>query len=466
MSKIKLVYKIVPILIIVSILFTACDVPDISEFTKQSSEMTSGIRKGVKDTESIIKTATERKDLYPPNTITQLNTDLAKYQDAMKPTLKTLNAIDAYLEALNALAQANKKSGENSKSAVDAVSNLVSAVSGVTFAGQAVNVAAGLLTIVEKFRTEKDFKKRVNLTSEIVEGKRFSNGNKTCPSETKDIITKIAKDQTISKEQKENQIAVFGCGVIDFLKFNIVDLKKINSDISGLMFRDSRDNNKVVLELYDSIVANDKRTQRELKTILRYKDLISEIKQSENNQTNPNTIRDEKVRNRQNLEELFILDGQLKQDIIQAIEPCDNSQDTSCAHMKEFINTSGCIGCEPQLELVLSKMSISQFDKGNSFIEFALDLRASNLFELNQKYLAELERINSSHSIAINEINLIKDRQNQLDKLLDTSMEALDTWIETHANLRLAVNTKKPLTVSSLASKVQEIWAIINPKSK
>ena len=37
-----------------------------------------------------------------------------------------------------------------------------------------------------------------------------------------------------------------------------------------------------------------------------------------------------------------------------------------------------------------------------------------------------------------------------------------DAWAETHANLRVAVNTKKPLTAAKLASKVKEIWAIIN----
>jgi hypothetical protein len=60
----------------------------------------------------------------------------------------------------------------------------------------------------------------------------------------------------------------------------------------------------------------------------------------------------------------------------------------------------------------------------------------------------------------------MKEKQDQLDALLDSSLSALDAWAETHANLRVAVNTKKPLTVSKLASKVREIWGIINPEKK
>src|SRR5205085_4811725 len=109
-------------------------------------------------------------DFFSAKARAGLQDSLKEYRSGMKPTLATLEALDSYLDALNALAQANKKSAENSKAAVDSVTNLVTAVSGFTFAGPAVNVATGLFTLAEQFRTARDFRKRVNLAAEIVEG--------------------------------------------------------------------------------------------------------------------------------------------------------------------------------------------------------------------------------------------------------------------------------------------------------
>src|SRR5919106_6042988 len=125
MRKLKLSSKLIPIVLIASLFLTACDVPDISKFSEQSTEMTRGIRKGVKGNESLIKAASERDDLYSSRTIAKLKENLNKYQSAVKPTVAALDALDAYLEALNALSQANKKSGENASATVTSITNLV-----------------------------------------------------------------------------------------------------------------------------------------------------------------------------------------------------------------------------------------------------------------------------------------------------------------------------------------------------
>ncbi len=55
-------------------------------------------------------------------------------------------------------------------------------------------------------------------------------------------------------------------------------------------------------------------------------------------------------------------------------------------------------------------------------------------------------------------------QEQQLELLLDASTNALDAWTDSHANLRVVINTKKPLTVSRLVSKVREIREIIDKK--
>ncbi len=97
MSRLRRSSRLLALLIIVSVFFTACEVPDISRFTEQSSEMTRGIRKGVKDTEILLRTASERNDLYSAETIIKIKADLRDYRKAMKPTVAALDALDAYL---------------------------------------------------------------------------------------------------------------------------------------------------------------------------------------------------------------------------------------------------------------------------------------------------------------------------------------------------------------------------------
>lgn len=522
MSKLCQSFKLMAVVLIVLIFFTACDIPDISKFTEQSSEMTRGIRKGVKDTENLLKAASERDDLYSDTTIAEIQTQLKNYQKAVKPTVAALDGLDSYLEALNALSQANKKSGENASAAVTAVGNLVSAVTGFTAAGATVNIATGLLTLAEQFRTARDFKKRVTLAAEIVEGvrpardengkpRKDENGQpvflRTCTDDANDQIIAASKEirkiaepvlKSLSTDQKKalnalppekkwdqlhswgglsdsdfraitNAMALidkYHCGVIDFIKFNIQDLRQINEAVSQTMYTNAREKNRVVLGFYESIVANDRRVQNELERILNYKSLISLINLYVNNGADARALRI-KLTLKNTLDSIFILDSEVETAIMDKIGSCG----TDCGEMLRVLQTSTdpsqCDAtCRRNLEATVQGIMRPQFDRSVGYIEAILDKKAASLFEQNQRYLTDLARIKPSYDAVSVELNAIKDKQNQLDNLLDSSLTALNAWAETHANLRVAVNTKQPLTAAKLASKVREIWAIINPETE
>lgn len=606
MSKIKPFSKVVPFILIVSILFTACDIPDISEFTTQSAEMTRGIRTGIKDTGEVLKNASERNDLFESGTLSRFKNEEEKYQRVMKPTLKTLDSLDSYLEALNALSKSNKKAGDNSKAVVGAVGNLVTAVSGITLAASAINIASGILAAGEKFRTAKSFKDRVNKAAEIVEGRynpiidpatnKEIGREKKCTDDSKnkiedetktladnikttldtritslntvDAIEKIAtnlfdeesaeilknlsanyvkqnitdqfsvkkksvydklttpteKDKflanelkassksekadaiedwkttvnTLSNPNKQNvidswkalvkkqavgvklktladtklltatdeqtikdyrktsddKVYEFGCGVIDLLKFTLEDLKVINSRALSLMARNSKEKNDVVLSFYDGIENNDKRTQNELRFILDYKDLVASLKEKNPNNLEANkTNADLMLTVRNTLDSLFILDGQLKSNVQLSL----NAGGCNCGKMKDFLTKT--------IDSTFNaSITVADWNNGISVIETDLNARAATLYTENQKYLAELERITPSHKVAVDELAAFENKQIQMNKFLDASVNALDTWADTHANLRVALNTKKTLTVSALTSNVKEIWSIIDPE--
>lgn len=226
MSKNKLIYKIVPIFLIASILFTSCDVPDISEFTTQSTEMTRGIRQGVKDTGDVLKKAAANDGLFEPETVKGFQKYSKSYNTVMQPTLETLDALDSYVEALNALAQANKKSAENSKALVGAFNNLVSSASNLVIAppaaafeipDMALKIGTGTIAAIENFRTAKSFKNRVNAAAEVVEGrydtkeelvgdKRVVTYTKVCTDDKKAEIERDGKDFAEAQAVKIKEI--------------------------------------------------------------------------------------------------------------------------------------------------------------------------------------------------------------------------------------------------------------------
>ncbi len=535
---------ILTLLLILALLTSACSVPDISEFTKQSAEMTRGIRTSLTDTGKLIKSAAGREDLFSAEARSVLKKESKNFQEAVQPTVAALDALDEYLDALNALAQANAKSGDNAKAVVTSVGNLVTAVSGLTLATSLVNVATGLVAIEEQFRTAKNFKTRVTLAAVIVEG-RFDeetetfveNGKtktrprfvKACGPKAADTLAtlggkisaivdpmfapltekqkndlrpldeagKLAKlaewkrvsddlqaelarlkpearrgrlvdlgimtaVQKRSIDESEAAIAQLGCGAIDLIKFNVQELKDINQNISQEIFNQVYRRNKTVLGFYDSLNANDRSIQRELETILNYKSLVSQIRESVALKEDPEQRLHNKIKLKELMDNLFIMDGTIRRDVMAEFDKCGNA----CADIKALVLFDLCPSCFDQVVDLVNKVDNNEFDSADGLIQPILESRAASLYEQNTRYLDDLKRITPAHSAVITELKAITDKQDQLDGALTASVSALDTWSKTHANLRVAVNSKKPLTVSALASRVREIWAIIDPVSQ
>ena len=521
MRKLKLSSKLIPIVLIASLFLTACDVPDISKFSEQSTEMTRGIRKGVKGNESLIKAASERDDLYSSRTIAKLKENLNKYQSAVKPTVAALDALDAYLEALNALSQANKKSGENASATITSITNLVTAVTGFTVGGSTVNIATGLVTLVEQFRTAKDFKKRVTLAAEIVEGvhpvidengkpKKDKDGRvifvSTCTEDAREPITNAGAtirriSEPILKNLSESQVKQlkevpsdkkwetlnswgefkagefgeiqnaertvnkYGCGVIDFLKFNILDLKGINNTVSQSLVDSIREKDTTVFGLHDNLVKSRSDIRDKLENIQVAKNLVPVINEYVALNADSETIITRKLRFKRTLDNLFLLDPPLKVTITDAIEKCGN---TNCGMMLDALKKEATLAtcdtaCVDALKKGFRDIPHAQFDRSAAIILPLLDIRRAELSREDEKYESDLKRLAPDYNDVTAELASIKNKRNQLDALLDSSASALDAWSEAHANLRVAVNTKKPLTVARLAAKVKEIWGIINP---
>jgi len=547
MSKLKNYSKIIPLILVVSIFFTSCDIPDISEFTAQSAEMTRGISKGVKDTETLIKTASEREDLYSQTTREKIKKELKKYQKAIKPTLDALDGLDGYLGALNALSQASKKSEEDSKAVVNSVSGLVTAVTGFTFASEVVNVASGILDLANQFRIERSFKKRVNLASEIVEGRYIEktedftiNGEvkqrkilvKTCDETANDQIVSLSMNvqnivnpilvpldkgqketlnalapaaqlaklkewkrvndpelnilKPLKPEEKreklhqwgrlsdaelalinanETTINAFGCGVIDLLKFNIMDLKVINEAVSQSVYDNIQDKNETVFGLSSNINERRENIRNNLDSNSDVINLITRIDEYVAIGTAQNFVLSRKVTLKTDIDDAFIRDSMLRDALLKSLADCGDD----CGKMKEVLETPVGLDCDGAcVDAIKAKfrdeISPAQFNKSTAIIIKTLNVRNSELDDEDKKLKARLDLLKPDFDAASADLKAIKDKKDQLDAVLTTSLSALDAWAEAHANLRVSLNTKQPLSVSKLISKVKEIWEIIHPQ--
>jgi hypothetical protein len=279
------------------------------------------------------------------------------------------------------------------------------------------------------------------------------NTNNSYTAKDKEVLTASAK------ENSDIEVSNLGCGVTDFLRFTFQDLKNINDQSLKILYSNYRERNDTILDFREVLVANDVRVQKQLKHILEYKALIATLRESYPGIKPPV----ENMKTARNLlDSIFYYDGQLKINISNFLKSCNTAKNAVCGKMENFL-----IVDDANFESAINNgLSLDQWEAGISGIESLLDVRAGALFEQNQKYLADLERITPSYTVVKNELKSLKDKQEQMDKLITTNIEAVDAWREAHANLRIALNTKKPMTATRLASKVKEIWAILNPEGK
>lgn len=532
MKKISRLSKVIPIIWIVSILFTACKIPDISQFTEASAEMTLAIRRSVSETDKILEDASKRDDLFGEET-ESIQNSLLRYREATTPTLKTLKGLDAYLEALNSLATAQKNSQENAQAAVTSIANLAAEVNVIKIPETAIKFGTGLLALAEVLRTERDFKKRVILTERIVNG-GSSDSSKPCDANTFELmesktrqyldglqntgtkkaredieakleieirklddkiktltvektkietqleqirdealirdlnnskakinndITALNKDKKsaqekaerkkddlynnafvkLSEDQRDQLDKVVGsnsCGVIDLLKINVKYLRKIYNSVAINLYDKTFKKNVVLISYHDNVVLNDTRVQEELDNILQYEQKVLEISEYQNTVDLGLVQRsNDEITNKQNaiktqLNSVYILNRSLQ---VKIKDKCQ--QDNACK--AETQDT------EPNHQKI---------------IKDEVEDRQKFLLSLNKQYTDDLQRIDQAYTKIMADLKQIRDKHQQMLKAFDGSLEALDTWGETHSNLRDSLTAKKPFTAARLFSDVRFIF--------
>ena len=264
----------------------------------------------------------------------------------------------------------------------------------------------------------------------------------------------------------EAQISEFGCGVIDLIRFNVSDLRLINQVVSKSMFDNIQDMTGPVLAVHESTRKRRDNIREEIGGIIAVKNLVSRINELVITDVDPNLIMRRKVRLKEDLDDLFARDDVLKKEALDSITECG----TSCGRMLEALNLilpreCDSADCAEGLKSILTAIDGSKFSRSMGIIIGVMDNIKDKRVSEDQKLAADVERLKPDYDAVVADLKKVSDKRDQLDSLLSTSLTALKAWADAHANLRVAVNTKKPLTVSKLTSEVREIWAIIQLKT-
>jgi hypothetical protein len=490
MLKLKLLPKLVPIFLIVSIFFTACDIPDISEFTMQSAEMTRAIRKGVKNTDELLDSVSNNP-LFEGDLKDAFTEQHTIFQKEIKPTLKALDSLDSYLEALNNLAKARKKSKENSEATINAIGSLVSVVSGFTLSDGVTKLASGLLTQYENARLEKDFKKRVNLVAEIVEGKTYpvtKDGATLYESNCNvDVVDGIINDDSKTAQQKASAIQKLGCGIIDYIKINVKFLRQTNNDLSETLLSRLYEKNEVLLSYRKYIQDNSEIIRKERSYILRYKNKTAYSNDSQNRLGLQFEIKKAQIINEYekklavvtSVAERARLATERDKKIKKAQDAKNKGIQENLAEDKKNVENILNFVISQDQDLLQLKRDLINFDQncanaGNCtdvntqnnrriIIIQRLETRDTQLEALSKANDSNLQRIEPDYDQVKNLLDHMTEKKTMLNSLLNSSLDALDAWKDTHINMRVSLNTKKPLTVSVFVSRVRELWEILKP---
>jgi len=448
--------KSLALLLVIALLFSGCgEIPDISKFAEASSGMTTAIRKGVAQTDEVLEAAST-EPAFDSETQGKLKKQRADFQAALKPTLNTLDKIDGYLDALQAIAQAHKKSAEQSAALVSAVGGVVKAASGLIIPAAATNIITAITTLYRKLELEKDFKQRVNMVSEIMEGKKDATG------------------------------AVIQEGVIDLLKLNVKALKDINDGVSETMITAIIDRNAVITQYHNQILGNDQRVQRVLAGILEYKKLVTEFNDFSAKAVLARDLDIARLNNKYNRKFVGISDQterrRLEKERDEKIEDVKKQADQEInsrnAEDREIITSQLKYLLGIDAGLAGLRDSLKKFDEedrradANSAVHRqalvigALEQREAALLTQTKALTADMQRINPAYTEAVAYQNKARARHNALNALLIKSDSALDAWAETHARLRMTLNTKQPLTATRLLVVAREMLDIIKPEKE
>lgn len=250
------------------------------------------------------------------------------------------------------------------------------------------------------------------------------------------------------------------CGVIDIIKLNVEELNNIQQSALILLYSNTEDDNKSLLRYYNNILTNDRRVQSEIGLILDYKNQRERLKELKFRVAEPKLPgeKDEAFEAKKasfqkrmisvesrvvsTLDDIAVMDDVIKVlvdgKIKESDDRCNCGQETSKTKI------------ERHRQVKLLPVFVS-----------ALEARERELLVENARLIDELNRVETLHKSVTDQLNKIKSKQKEMTSLFESMTAALDTWGETHSSLRVALNTKQPLTAARLFSKAKEILEIL-----
>jgi hypothetical protein len=415
----------ISLLLILTMFFTGCEVPDIQPFSNATTGMVSVMRQSNTQSLELWKEA-ENSPAFAESTRSKLKDNRKKFQEIWKPTEKCLTAIASYTDSLVSLAEAGKTGKESAQTLFDSIQGVLDVAGGLKIPTAITGIVATLNGQLAKARARGKLKDAVIAATQIIDGDN---------------------------------------GIASILEQNFAELGKLQQELGTTLIASTKKYNEDLINYHDLVKGEDLRVRFVLSRFLRYKNVKFTQRQKNNV-----FLAEASVTQNQDRKDELELQAKRQLDIIPLL-------------MREEIHKLFKDDIPPKAikdDLLLLDPAGINFDAGvPRDRENEFHAKASEREELLRVYLDEREafylnrnitlekdliRIKPRYDEAIAEIELIDRMLERNLRNLSLCQNALTAWKESHRSLRVTLETKqKRPSLSQLLLIISDITSNLKP---
>lgn len=415
----------ISIILISTILFTSCEVPDIQPFSNATTEMVSVMRQSNTQSLELWKKG-ENSPAFTDNTKIKLSENRKNFEKVWKPTEKCLTAIAAYTDSLASLAEAGKKGKESAQTLFDSIQGVLDVAGGLTIPTNITGLVATLNGQLAKARARGKLKDAVIAATEIIDGDN---------------------------------------GLASILEQNFAELEKLQQEMGTTLIASTKTYNADLINYHNLVKMEDLRVRFVLSRFLRYKTIKFLQRQRSNSflaEASVTNDDDKKTELEQAAQRQLDIIALLMREEIHKLFKDD---------IPPFAIKEGLLALDPQninldsgIPPAREKEFIDKANEREELLRVYLDTREAFYLERNLALEKDLLRIKPRFDEAIAEINMLDTMLARNLRNLRLCQNALTAWKESHRSLRVTLETKqKRPSLSQLLLIIKDIANNIKP---
>lgn len=417
---------ILSMILILTLLITSCEVPDIQPFSNATTEMVSAMRQSQSQSLELWKKS-ENSPAYTDGTKDEIRQNRERFERIWKPTDKCLTAIAAYTDSLSSLAEAGKTGKESAQTLFGSIQGILDVAGGLQIPTAVTELVVALNVQLAKARARGKLKDAVIAATEIIDGPN---------------------------------------GIASILEQNFAELERIQSEMGTTLIASTKKYNEDLINYNNLVTSEDLRVRLILTRFLRYKNtkfvqrqrhnsFLAEASVTADNDDRRNQLESEAKR------QLDIIPLLMREEIHKLFKddiPPKAIKDGLLALDPAGINFDAGVPRDRENEFQ------ARADNREELLRVYLDEREAFYLQRNIALEKDLLRIKPRYDEAMAEISLLDKMLERNLKNLRLCQNVLTAWKESHRSLRVTLETKqKRPSLSQLILIIKDIASNLKP---